>query len=708
MGGVDAPTALRNKKTGERLAHISKITTHHLKKRIISFIFVYKLFILCKTIRITVHMLLIIFVEYVNNVSHIKKEDRGNMNKNIKIFIIALLLLITFAQAKAQSDPVGFNNEHIRPPWESHNQNEAARAFIKMAAKRNSADTDFWNTFNTFAQDGDLNKMAQQLDSISGQFLAQTITRMAVENPGKSIYPHIKRNKVSWLDNNKLGERQLYFHALWVDPFIREAVIDRPKNRLGELSDSRFGARGGLSLVEDTRKTFGIFWAADKTRIRQGQNSANIDSFEVGGYAGLFRGKYDHRFFVSGSRHNVETERFIDLDEPYRPEASFHLLGFKYGFESSVELNYYIPKTTPLFFVGAYNAFIHNPKIQEKGGDVMNLTIESHRYERLAGYWGIRLEGDWWYADGRVNYFIKGKNRESRFDAHFIGNRNYRMGIEGSNDDLVSFELKAGIEREVEKDIFFYAALGGEISRNFYEKSFELKGGIKYMFADRYSAPFYKAFMRRINPEKRSIDKERRLERARLRREIEKAARERSIEREVSEFERKLELKRIADEARETEKEMNLLSAQERDIKATQKTEQDRMIIEAQEKQLKAAQERRRRAMDTYNFKAGFFQADSAVLLPHAMGNIKTLAANIKDKRYRMITVEGHSDPTGNEDVSMDLSIQRARAIYNELIKNGLPANKITLIGFGDRMPIADNGTEEGRAANRRVEIFIE
>ena len=622
------------------------------------------------------------------------------MNKNIAFPIIILALFALFTpQAAAQ------NNRYIALHWESHNQDEAARTLSKLAARRAAGDKAFWDIFNAIAQEGNPKRAMQGLDSISGQFLAQTIARMAFENPGISVYPRIKRNTISWLDNNKLGDRQLYFHALWIEPFISEAVVDGPKNRSGQFRDSRFGARGGLSIVEDSLKAAGIFWSANKTQIRQERNSANIDSFEGGLYAGAFRGLLEHKLFISGSLHNVESERFIDLHDAFRPEASFSLFGIKYGFESSAELPYYIPKTSPLLFAGAYRANIQNPQIQESGGGMMNLTVESHNYERIAAYLGIRLEGDWWYASGQVNYFLKGKNNESRFDIRW----NEWMAIEGANNELISFAINAGIDKEVEKDIFFYAALEAEIGRNFYEKSFGVKGGIKYMFADRYSAPFYKAYMSRLNLEKRTAEQEKRLERQRQERQLAKEARERRIEREVSEYEKTLELKRMIAEEQSALRERSMKAAQERDIKAMQmKAEQDRQILAAQERQIKAAQDRRNRAVNSYKFKAGFFEADSAVLLPHAIGNIKTLAADIKGKRFKMITVEGHSDPTGSKEMSLQLSLRRASAIYDELIRNGLPRNKIAIIGFGDRMPIADNATEEGRAANRRVEIFVE
>ena len=55
----------------------------------------------------------------------------------------------------------------------------------------------------------------------------------------------------------------------------------------------------------------------------------------------------------------------------------------------------------------------------------------------------------------------------------------------------------------------------------------------------------------------------------------------------------------------------------------------------------------------------------------------------------------------------MDLSRRRARAIANILILHGVPVTRVSIIGYGDKRPIASNATDEGRAKNRRVEVKL-
>lgn len=71
------------------------------------------------------------------------------------------------------------------------------------------------------------------------------------------------------------------------------------------------------------------------------------------------------------------------------------------------------------------------------------------------------------------------------------------------------------------------------------------------------------------------------------------------------------------------------------------------------------------------------------------------------------ITVEGHTDSTGSDELNQRLSEQRADAVRNYLISQGLPRDMISSQGFGKNMPIADNATAAGRQQNRRVELIV-
>ncbi|UJP04916.1 MAG: OmpA family protein [Nitrosomonas sp.] len=88
---------------------------------------------------------------------------------------------------------------------------------------------------------------------------------------------------------------------------------------------------------------------------------------------------------------------------------------------------------------------------------------------------------------------------------------------------------------------------------------------------------------------------------------------------------------------------------------------------------------------------------------------IEALIKEISSSPDNRILIHGHTDniPTGKFSNNMELSLRRARSIANILISNGIPSDRISVQGFGDTRPIDTNGTEEGRAKNRRVEIIL-
>lgn len=72
-----------------------------------------------------------------------------------------------------------------------------------------------------------------------------------------------------------------------------------------------------------------------------------------------------------------------------------------------------------------------------------------------------------------------------------------------------------------------------------------------------------------------------------------------------------------------------------------------------------------------------------------------------------MLQVEGYTDNIGSDDFNQKLSEQRAEAVRDYLISQGVNEQTITAKGFGPANPVADNSTSQGRQANRRVEIIV-
>jgi outer membrane protein OmpA-like peptidoglycan-associated protein len=71
------------------------------------------------------------------------------------------------------------------------------------------------------------------------------------------------------------------------------------------------------------------------------------------------------------------------------------------------------------------------------------------------------------------------------------------------------------------------------------------------------------------------------------------------------------------------------------------------------------------------------------------------------------LAIEGHTDNIGSDEANMKLSQQRADTVRDYLVQQGLATDTVTAVGMGKADPVADNGTNEGRQKNRRVEIIV-
>ncbi|MBD5206955.1 MAG: OmpA family protein [Bacteroidales bacterium] len=101
------------------------------------------------------------------------------------------------------------------------------------------------------------------------------------------------------------------------------------------------------------------------------------------------------------------------------------------------------------------------------------------------------------------------------------------------------------------------------------------------------------------------------------------------------------------------------------------------------------------------------FPTNSSTLSPTACAALAKVAQNLNQFPETDVTVVGFTDNTGTAAINNPLSLKRAEAVRDYLIQCGVPASRLKAIGLGDADPIASNATPEGRAQNRRVELFI-
>ena len=110
---------------------------------------------------------------------------------------------------------------------------------------------------------------------------------------------------------------------------------------------------------------------------------------------------------------------------------------------------------------------------------------------------------------------------------------------------------------------------------------------------------------------------------------------------------------------------------------------------------------------DVFRLNNVTFQNNSSFLIPASYGELDKVADFLKNNPTMTVRINGHTDYLASDSYNQWLSDRRAKRVYDWLLEKGVPAERMTFVGFGKRTPIADNATEEGRAKNRRVEIEI-
>jgi outer membrane protein OmpA-like peptidoglycan-associated protein len=101
------------------------------------------------------------------------------------------------------------------------------------------------------------------------------------------------------------------------------------------------------------------------------------------------------------------------------------------------------------------------------------------------------------------------------------------------------------------------------------------------------------------------------------------------------------------------------------------------------------------------------FASGKSALLATAQDKLNQVANVLKDQEDHKITVEGYTDSRGSDELNERLSRDRADSVRQYLVDRGVTGGQISASGRGSSSPVADNGSAEGRADNRRVEIVV-
>ncbi len=101
------------------------------------------------------------------------------------------------------------------------------------------------------------------------------------------------------------------------------------------------------------------------------------------------------------------------------------------------------------------------------------------------------------------------------------------------------------------------------------------------------------------------------------------------------------------------------------------------------------------------------FKSGQTELKPSALDNLAEVIELLQSEPDKKIRIEGHTDSVGAAATNLRLSEERANAVRDTLVNNGVSADRLTTLGLGEVLPIDSNETEQGRSNNRRVDVIL-
>jgi outer membrane protein OmpA-like peptidoglycan-associated protein len=102
-----------------------------------------------------------------------------------------------------------------------------------------------------------------------------------------------------------------------------------------------------------------------------------------------------------------------------------------------------------------------------------------------------------------------------------------------------------------------------------------------------------------------------------------------------------------------------------------------------------------------------FFDVNKYELKTESQVELDNVVLLLKENPTLKIQINGHTDNAGKPADNITLSNNRAKAVVDYITSKGIDARRLSYQGFGDKIPLADNKTEEGKAKNRRTELKV-
>ncbi|MDR3049463.1 MAG: autotransporter domain-containing protein [Elusimicrobiota bacterium] len=440
--------------------------------------------------------------------------------------------------------------------------------------------------------------------------------------------------------------------TFWAQAVMNEKTLQEDEESIGSFKHSNAGAVFGTDIVTDRKYMLGIYGEFLTGEYNQNQNNGNFNSIAFGLY-GMTPISQDNKFYLKGalsySWQTNHTRRELNIaGKAYSPEANFNTNVLKLAIEIEKQFRldnkWYV---TP--YLGLQGGFVFNNEIKESG-ELVSIQIKDGANSRIYTDFGISADyqaGKPAILHARIGAKTALTQDRGNINAAFLSDKTESMEFIGAKETIV---MSFGIGMDYNITDAFAFNIGSNFDAGSATSGWGIGIGFNYRISNSQKA---------INESK-------------------------SFDSYYEPVKPQAEVKPVAIAAQEE-------TFEEEDLTAM----------------LQEREERNKKAVEKITLGATTFVIGKAVLTNDSKANIKAQVEKLSAMNYTKIVVEGHTDSTGKPAVNDRLSKLRAESVYKEFIAAGIPAEKLEFIGYGDKIPAADNSTAQGRQANRRTEVWV-
>ncbi len=409
----------------------------------------------------------------------------------------------------------------------------------------------------------------------------------------------------------------------------------------------------------------------------QNQDKTKMDDINLGFYGGYENENWLLKAMLLGGYEKYKTDRNSEeIKSDYNGySAALDLeAGYKISLnkkDSQAKHKMYLKP-----FVGVTGFYVDNEDFEEKGSDNSSLKVEDNRSGNVQARGGIGITGKikkfGWYAKAGIRRLLM-----DDYVAIDASSSDEDIRIRSAQLDKFSYGGGLGVDYVFSNKWTIFAnglANFAEESENYYGNI-----GLMYKFGCRIK--------------ENGKDKERLRIEEMLN---EQKRKEEEIQRQLEEKERLLQARA------KKEKELEEARARERELQEKIEQYKAQVISEQQAQKMKERTIKNIRLAGKPTFKFG-----TSELNENGKESLKQVVKELEQYPDASLLIEGHTDSIGSDEVNQKISEQRAIAMATSLKKDYGVENAISVIGKGEKEPIASNETEEGRAQNRRVEIIL-